>query len=143
MGIQTVAERDYSGTPLPRKLGIKEGSVVAFVGEPANFRATLGRLPPDTEVRSRVRGPLDVIVYFTTRASELRRRFGPLAKSLAPSGGLWVAYPKKVSGVTTELSFQEVQSTGLDAGLVDNKGCAIDDVWTAVRFVVRREERPH
>lgn len=138
-----MAERDYSGTPLPRKLGIKEGSVVAFVGEPANFRATLGRLPPDTEVRSRVRGPLDVIVYFTTRASELRRRFGPLAKSLAPSGGLWVAYPKKVSGVTTELSFQEVQSTGLDAGLVDNKGCAIDDVWTAVRFVVRREERPH
>jgi hypothetical protein len=143
MGIQTVAERDYSGTPLPRKLGIKEGSVVAFVGEPANFRATLGRLPPDTEVRSRVRGPLDVIVYFTTRASELRRRFGPLAKSLAPSGGLWVAYPKKVSGVTTDLSFQEVQSTGLDAGLVDNKGCAIDDVWTALRFVVRREDRPH
>jgi hypothetical protein len=137
-----VAEKDYSGTPLPRKLGIKEGSIVAFVNEPSSFGATLGRLPPDTEVRSRARGPLDVIVYFTTRASELRRRFGPLARSLAPSGGLWVAYPKKGSGLATDLSFQEVQSTGLDTGLVDNKSCAIDDVWTALRFVVRSEDRP-
>ncbi len=135
-------EKEYSETPLPKKLGIKEGSVVTFVSEPANFRVTLGRLPPDTEIRSRARGPLDVIVYFTTRASELRRRFGPLARSLAPSGGLWVAYPKKSSGVATDLSFQEVQSTGLEAGLVDNKSCAIDDVWTALRFVVRREDRP-
>jgi hypothetical protein len=138
-----VAEKDHSRTPLPKKLGIKEGSVVTFVGEPGGFIRTLGRLPIGSEVRRRVRGPLDVIVYFDTRRSGLRRRFPLLAKALAPSGGLWVAWPKKASKIATDLSFAEVQSTGLDAGLVDNKSCSIDDEWQALRFVIRREDRPH
>ena len=136
-----MAEKGYSGTPLPNKLGIKEGSVVTFVGEPRGFHRTLG-LPSGSEVRRQVRGPLDVIVYFDTRRSGLRRRFGSLAKALGASGGLWVAWPKKASDIVTDLSFEEVQSTGLDAGLVDNKSCSIDDEWQALRFVIRREDRP-
>lgn len=116
--------------------------MVTFVGEPKGFHRTLGRLPSGSEVRRQVRGPLDVIVYFDTRRSGLRRSFGSLAKALAPSGGLWVAWPKKASNIATDLSFEEVQSTGLDAGLVDNKSCSIDDEWQALRFVIRREDRP-
>jgi hypothetical protein len=137
-----MAHKDYSGTPLPRKLGIKEGSKVAFVGQPRSFRSTLGPLPPASSVRPQVRGPLDVIVSFDTRRRALRRRFRSLAKGLSPSGGLWIAWPKKSSGMTTDLSFQEVQSIGLEAGLVDNKSCSIDDDWQALRFVIRREDRP-
>jgi hypothetical protein len=137
-----VANRDYSETPLPKKLGIKEGSVVAFAGEPSGFRATLGPLPGGSQVRSRVRGPLDVIVSFENRRSGLRRRFRSLATALAPAGGLWIAWPKKSSRVGTDLSFEEVQSTGLEAGLVDNKSCSIDEDWQALRFVIRREDRP-
>ena len=137
-----MARKDYSDTPLPKKLGIKQGSVVAFVGEPGSFRATLGPLPTESTIRARVRGPLDVIVSFDTRRSALRRRFRSLAEALDPSGGLWVAWPKKTSGVATDLSFEEVQSIGLEAGLVDNKSCSIDEDWQALRFVIRREDRP-
>jgi hypothetical protein len=137
-----VGHRDYSGTPLPRKLGINEGATVAFVREPPGFRSTLGSLPSGTRVRRQARGPLDVIVYFDRRRAGLRRRFEALAGKLSPSGGLWIAWPKKSSSFETDLSFQEVQSIGLNAGLVDNKSCSIDDDWQAVRFVIRREDRP-
>lgn len=137
-----MANKDYSGTPLPKKLGIKEGSEVAFVGQPATFRSRLGPLPASSRVRPQVRGTLDVIVYFETRRTALRRRFRSLAKALSPWGGLWIAWPKKSSGMTTDLSFEEVQSIGLEAGLVDNKSCSIDDDWQALRFVIRREDRP-
>lgn len=115
--------------------------MVSFVGEPNGFLRMLGRLPSGSEIRRQVRGPLDVIVYFDTRRSGLRRRFRSLTKALAPSGGLWIAWPKKASKVATDLSFEEVQSTGLEAGLVDNKSCSIDDQWQALRFVIRREDR--
>ena len=80
-----MGHKDYSGTPLPMKLGIKEGSAVAFVGDPPSFRATLGPLPASSVVGPQIRGPLDVIVYFDTRRSALRRRFRSLAKTLTPS----------------------------------------------------------
>jgi hypothetical protein len=115
---------------------------VAFVGEPGSFRSTLGPLPSDSKVRRGVQAPLDVIVYFDTRRSALRRRFRSLAKALTPSGGLWVAWPKKASQISHDLSFEEVQSIGLEAGLVDNKSCSIDEDWQALRFVIRRENRP-
>lgn len=115
---------------------------MAFVGAPRSFRATLGPLPAGSKVRPRVQGPLDVIIYFDTRRSALRRRFGSLAKALSPSGGLWVAWPKKASRIARDLSFEEVQSIGLEAGLVDNKSCSIDEDWQALRFVIRREDRP-
>jgi hypothetical protein len=137
----SVETAGYSGTPLPKKLGIKEGSLVALVGAPAGFDETLGELPPAVEIRRQARGPLDVIVFFTTRRAELARRFPTLARALAPAGGLWIAWPKKASGVATDLVFLDVQDVGLAAGLVDNKVCAIDDVWSGVRFVIRLKDR--
>ena len=83
----------------------------------------------------------DVVVVFASRAANLARRFASLAKKLDPSGGLWVAYPKKSSSIATDVTFDIVQRTGLDAGLVDNKICAIDDGWTAMRFVYRLKDR--
>jgi hypothetical protein len=84
----------------------------------------------------------DVVVYFTTSREELERRFGGLKATLAPADGLWIAWPKKASGINTDLTFEVVQQTGLDAGLVDNKSCAVDEHWQALRFVYRLADRP-
>jgi hypothetical protein len=92
-------------------------------------------------VKARLRGEFDVAVLFATRQGELTRALTPLARRLAPAGGLWVAWPKKASGVSTDLTFDSVQKTGLDAGLVDNKSCAIDYTWQALRFVIRLTDR--
>jgi len=135
-------ERDYSRTPLPRKLGIKPGATVAFLDAPDGFDETIGTLPDGVEVRRRAQGALDVVVLFVARHDRLADRFGTAAKALVPGGGLWVAWPKKRSGVPTDLDFQTVQGIGLGAGLVDNKSCAIDDTWQALRFVVRLADRP-
>ena len=134
----------YSGTPLPRKLGIKPGHRVAFVGEPAGFRATLGELPADVAIVEGEEGgaPLDLAVFFTTSADELRARFGALAAELAPAGMLWIAWPKKAARVATDLDENVVREIGLAAGLVDTKVCAIDAVWSGLRFVVRLADRP-
>jgi hypothetical protein len=122
-------------TPLPQKLGIKDGSRVALLGAPRGLAEQLG-------VKSRARGELDVILLFANRYGELKRAFTPLARRLAPAGGLWVAWPKKSSSVETDLSFEAVQRVGLDAGLVDNKSCSIDETWSAARFVYRLRDRP-
>jgi hypothetical protein len=126
--------KDYSATPLPKKLGIKEGSRVALAKAPDGFADKLG-------VKPRLRGEFDVAVLFATHQGELTRAFTPLARRLAPAGGLWIAWPKKSSDVTTDLNFDSVQRSGLDAGLVDNKSCAIDDTWQALRFVIRLGDR--
>jgi hypothetical protein len=132
----------YSGTPLPHKLGIKDGARVAVVSAPAHFDAALGPLPDGARVRRDARGRLDVIVFFVTRRAELARRFASFARALEPHGGLWVAWPKKTSGVATDLVFDTVQSIGLDAGLVDNKVAAIDQTWSGLRFVHPLADRP-
>lgn len=138
-----MAEKDYSATPLWKKLGIKEGAAVALVGAPAGFQRSLAPLPSGVRVAARLtKGPHDVIVVFVNNGPDLAKRFSALARSLDPTGGLWVAYPKKSSGVATDLTFEAVQRTGLDAGLVDNKSCAIDEVWSGVRFVYRLKDRP-
>ena len=127
--------RDYSTTPLPKKLGIGESSRVAVVGAPRGFAQSIGVSP-------RARGAVDVLVFFTTRRAELERRLGSLAGRLEPAGGVWVAWPKKSADTPTDLSFEDVQRIGLAAGLVDNKSCTIDETWQALRFVIRREDRP-
>jgi hypothetical protein len=132
----------YSGTPLPKKLGIKEKQRVALVNAPANFAALLGDLPTGAEVVKHTRAPLDVIVFFTKSESELWKRFGELAAKLAPAGGLWIGWPKKASGVVTDLTENIVRQIGLEAGLVDNKVCAIDETWSGLRFVIRLKDRP-
>jgi hypothetical protein len=102
--------KDYSGTPLSRKLGAKPGA--------------------------------EVVVFFTTRREELLERLPRLKATLAPADGLWIAWPKKASKLETDLDFDAVQQAGLDAGLVDNKSCAIDDDWQALRFVYRLTRKP-
>lgn len=137
-----MAEKDYSGTPLPKKLGIKEGSRVALVGTPAGFGDVLGRLPVGAEIRPRARGRLDVILLFSTKRADLPKRFASLARALHPAGRLWVAWPKKASKVPTDLTFEVVQRVGLDAGLVDSKSAAFDEVWQGLQFVYRLKDRP-
>ena len=132
----------YSGTPLPKKLGIKEGSTLALVGAPDGFAGSaLNPLPDQVELRARARGPLDVIVFFTKSRAELERRFGKLAAALAPAGSLWIAWPKRSSGVATDLTEDVLREVGLPQGLVDTKVCAIDDTWSGLRFVIRKENR--
>ncbi len=132
----------YSGTPLAKKLGIKPGHRVGLIGAPDGFEETLAGLPDGVRLSRRAAGRFDVIVFFTARAAELVRRCAPLAGKLEADGGLWVAWPKKSSGVATDLDFNRVQRTGLDAGLVDNKVCAVDETWSGLRFVYRLVDRP-
>ena len=125
----------YSGTPLPQKLGIKDGARVRLLGAPGDLAGALGVSP-------RPRGEADVIVLFARTAKDVERLCPRARKSLSMSGGLWVAWPKKASGVATDLSEDAVRRYGLAQGLVDNKVCAIDDTWSGLRFVVRLADRP-
>lgn len=131
----------YSETPLARKLGVKEGARLHFPGSPPQFLRDLGDLPAGAVVRSAAKAPLDLVVLFARSRGELVREFGRLAKALAPAGMLWVAWPKKASGVPTDLDFASVQRVGLDAGLVDTKICAIDEIWSGLKFVIRLKDR--
>jgi hypothetical protein len=131
----------YSGTPLAKKLGIAEGSRLAVVSSPNGFCERL-ELPAGVVLRRQARGRLDVVVFFVTRRAELARRFPTLQRRLEPDGGLWIAWPKRTSGVATDLSENPVRDVGLANGLVDNKVAAIDDIWSGLRFVWRVRDRP-
>ena len=132
----------YSGSPLPKKLGLKEGLRIALVNAPKDFERELGELPSNAEIVTRVTKPLDIVLLFVLNERTLLRDFDKLAKKLASNGMIWVAWPKKSSGVATDLSFERVQRIGLDAGLVDVKICAIDEVWSGLKFVFRLKDRP-
>lgn len=129
---------DYSGTPLTKKLGLKPDHVLAILGAPDGFDRTLGALPPGVSVRRAARGAADVIVLFVRSTKELARRFGAAHRALADGGGLWVAWPKRASGIATDLDQKKVMDHGLASGLVDNKICAIDATWSGLRFQRRR-----
>jgi hypothetical protein len=133
----------YSGTPLPRKLGIKPEGRLGLIAAPDGFDATLGELPPGVRVRRRLgRHQFDVIVAFHDRRAQLERRLPALAQALDPAGGLWIAWPKRASGVATDVTEDIVRERGLAAGLVDNKVCAINQEWSGLRFVYRLRDRP-
>jgi hypothetical protein len=132
----------YSGTPLPKKLGIKPGDTVVFAAAPPDFDATLGELPEGVQVKSRLSGSADVVVAFFESRRNLEGRLGALGKAIHPDGGLWIAWPKLVSGVETDITGNVVRELGLAAGLVDNKVCAIDETWSGLRFVFRLRDRP-
>ena len=131
----------YSGTPLAKKLGIKEGHRVVLLGAPDGFRALLDPLPP-VELATTLGTRADVIVLFTVARGELEKRFAAITKALDPSGGFWVAWPKRASKVPTDMTEDVVREVGLPKGLVDNKVCAIDEIWSGLRLVVRVENRP-
>lgn len=131
----------YSGTPLVKKLGIKSGFNAAFVNAPAGFARGLD-LPANVITDNRSSQPLDFILLFTKSEHDLQQKFKHYAARLKPDGMLWVAWPKKSSGVATDLTFTNVQATGLEAGLVDTKICAVDEVWSGLKFVFRLKDRP-
>lgn len=132
----------YSSTPLAKKLGIKEGSRIGLVNAPERFEDYLGELPDKAEFVSRLTNSLDIILLFVLTERALARDFSRLSKKLKSNGMIWIAWPKKSSGVTTNLAFENVQRIGLDAGLVDVKICAIDDTWSGLKFVYRLKDRP-
>ncbi len=129
---------DYSGTPLPKKLGIKAGGRFGVVRAPKDFATTLGELPEGARSTRRLTGALDVVILFCRDLAELRADFATAASCLADHGGLWIAWPKQASGVPTDLDHGVVRACGLDQGLVDTKVCAIDAVWSGLRFSRRR-----
>jgi len=130
----------YSGTPLVKKLGIKPGSNIVFINAPSDYAKELD-LPADVSANSRSGKALDFAQLFVKSEKELTKKFSQYAKGLNPSGMLWVSWPKKNSGVSTDLSENIVRDIGLAAGLVDVKICAVNDVWSGLKFVFRLKDR--
>lgn len=131
----------YSGTPLLKKLGVKPGFRVVLVSAPKNFKQELGTLPDSATLTSATSDALNLILLFVSSEKSLRTQFAPLAARLQKDGMIWVAWPKKASGVVTDLNFNNVQRIGLDAGLVDVKICAVNDIWSGLKFVYRLKDR--
>lgn len=131
----------YSGTPLPKKLGITEGVRFAVRNAPDGFAETLGELPPQAEWRRQVRAGLDVVVAFHTRRTALVRDWPALTSAVAPNGTVWIAWPKRASTVPTDITEDVLRDEFLPTGWVDNKVCAVDATWSGLRFALRRELR--
>jgi hypothetical protein len=132
----------YSGTPLPRKLGIKPGHKLLLLGAPDGFaEETLGELPEDVTIGRRAAGKADVLVSFHAERRDLERRLPALRAAMVPAAGLWIAWPKKASKVPTDITEDVVREVALPTGLVDNKVCAIDATWSGLRLVIRLSER--
>lgn len=131
----------YSGTPLARKLGIKPGTRLALLDAPDGFDDELAPLPDDVQVLRRLGPRLDVAVLFATERARLERRFDAVAEAVFPAGGFWVAWPKRASKVPTDLTEDVLREVALPKGLVDNKVCAVTDVWSGLRLVWSRENR--
>lgn len=131
----------YSGTPLVSKLGIKPGHLVFLISPPADFDHTLGALPDRAQVATSGAKSVDVVVFFVRSSAELIDGLAAATAALKSNGGLWIAWPKKSSGVKTDLHEQMLRDIVLPTGLVDNKVCAIDATWSGLRFVWRKELR--
>jgi hypothetical protein len=135
----------YSGTPLAKKLGIKEGHTVGLVNAPDGFTALLAPLPAAVSLVAGVRGRRDVVVMFARKRSEIESKLAALTKAVFPDGGIWIAWPKKAAakqlGIATDITEDTVREVALPTGLVDNKVCAIDETWSGLRLVVRLENR--
>jgi hypothetical protein len=131
----------YSGTPLPKKLGVEEGSRVAWLNAPDHFDALLGELPDGVHVSRRLGRGIDVLVQFATSRAELRRRLPKLKDAVFPAGAAWVSWPKRSSGVATDITEDTIREDALPLGLVDVKVAAIDATWSGLKLVVRKELR--
>jgi hypothetical protein len=131
----------YSGTPLPKKLGVKEGARVAWLSAPDHFDALLGDLPEGVTVSRRLSKGLDVLVQFATSRAELRARLPKLKDAVFPAGAAWVSWPKRSSGVPTDITEDTIREDALPLGLVDVKVAAVDETWSGLKLVVRKELR--
>lgn len=131
----------YSGTPLARKLGIKERSQLFVLGAPAGFAKLLDPLPRDVVFQSKADKVTDIAHVFVTEARELEKQLASLRKKLKPDAAVWVSWPKKSSKVATDITEDTIRSLGLPMGFVDVKVCAVDEVWSGLKLVVRKELR--
>jgi hypothetical protein len=131
----------YSARALSAKLGIKPHTRIAVMGAPRGYRATLGALPPGVALGSTLRGTLPFIHFFTKQRAALESRFPILKRALATDGALWISWPKQSSGVETDLTENDVRAVALAHGLVDVKVCAVDEVWSGLKLVIRKSAR--
>jgi len=131
----------YSGRSLVEKLGIKPGTRIAILNAPPGYRATLGKLPPGVVAASAARGTFPFIQFFAVSRSVLESRFPALVRALEPNGALWISWPKKASGVATDMTEDTVREIALPVGLVDIKVAAVDDVWSGLKLVRRLKNR--
>ena len=131
----------YSGTPLAQKLGIKPAMTVTVIGGPQNYRKLLGKAANDINISDRVRDNSPFIHFFTTRRSELEKQLARLRGKIADTGTIWVSWPKKAAGVTTDITEDVIRAVALPLGFVDVKVCAVDETWSGLKLMVRRENR--
>lgn len=131
----------YSGTPLSQKLGIKPGTTVLVINRPENYGELLGQLPNDVRLTDRSGGELDFVHFFTTRRSELQKQLKPLRAKLSGTGTIWVSWPKTLAGVFTDVTEDAIREAALPLGLVDTKVCAVDETWSGLKLMIRRENR--
>jgi hypothetical protein len=132
----------YSGTPLAKKLGIKESSSLVLLGAPDGFDDVLDEtLPADVTVRKRASATADVVMSFHTKRADLTKRLPVLSKVVDPDGGIWIVWPKKASGVPTDITEDTIREVALPTGLVDVKVCAVDETWSGLRLCWRKDLR--
>jgi hypothetical protein len=131
----------YSETPLAKKLGIASGSTVHTIGAPDDYAALLAPIPPDVTFTARLGKATDVVHLFTTSSAELRRTLTKLRTSIAPASAVWVSWPKKASKVPTNITEDVIRTVALPMGFVDIKVCAVSDVWSGLKLVIRKELR--
>jgi len=131
----------YSGTPLLQKLGIKPGNLISTVNPPAGFHQALGSLPEGAAFVGSSTDDVDVIVSFERSLADYKKHLPTLAHRIKQDGMIWIAWPKKASGVVTDISESQVRDSALPRGLVDIKVCAIDETWSGLKLVIRKENR--
>ena len=131
----------YSGTPLPQKLGIKPGLMVVTINAPANYRRLLGQLPDHVNFSNRVTANSMFVHLFTSKRNELQRRLSILRNKLSDNGAVWVSWPKKSSGISTNVTEDVIREIALPLEFVDIKVCAVDETWSGLKLMIRRENR--
>ena len=131
----------YSGTPLPQKLGIKPGTIVVAIDVPENYRKLLGQIPSGVNFATRPVGNSKFIHLFATRRSELEKQLSNLRQKIAEDAAVWVSWPKKSSGVATDITEDVIRAVALPLGFVDIKVCAVDETWSGLKLMIRKENR--
>ena len=131
----------YSGTPLPQKLGIKPGLMVVTINPPANYRRLLGQIPDSITFSERLKSGSSFVHLFTSRRSEMQKKMSILRDKISDNGAIWVSWPKKSSGISTDVTEDVIREIALPFGFVDIKVCAVDETWSGLKLMIRRENR--